>query len=101
MAMFQTRSAGRGIRLGGRSANESARARPVLVRNPVGDREFDDFIDLLMLSGHLTPSDLTTALRTRYPRAIVRRRDLDEEFVEIWYVYREGHWIGRETHVGR
>jgi hypothetical protein len=29
---------------------------------------------------------------------LVRRRELDAEPVEVWYVYREGHWIPTEDH---
>ena len=35
---------------------------------------------------------LQAALRVRYPDAVVRARELSGEFLEIWYVYRDGHW---------
>jgi hypothetical protein len=41
----------------------------------------------------MTAPALEAALRLTYPNARVRRRELSGEAVEIWYVYREGHWI--------
>jgi len=36
---------------------------------------------------------LQRRLRDRFPRAIVRPRELAGERLEIWYVYRDGRWI--------
>ena len=67
--------------------------RPVIVANPPGDRRFVGMIDAGILSGVARPEELEAILRTRYPKAIVRPRDLDGERAAVWYVYREGHWI--------
>lgn len=74
------------------SADDSVR-RPVIVANPPGDRAFRDLIESALLSGSGRPQDLEALLRTRYPNAVVRRRELDAERTEVWYVYRDGHWI--------
>jgi hypothetical protein len=67
--------------------------RPLIVTNPVDDRAFRALIDVALRSGEMAPGDLEQVLRTRYPRAVVRPRELAGERAEIWYVYREGHWI--------
>jgi hypothetical protein len=54
----------------------------------------------MLLTGEWRPETLEAALRTRYPNALVRPRGLAGERTEVWYVYRDGHWIGRETDVG-
>ena len=38
------------------------------------------------------PAELQAALRDRYPRAVVRSRDLSGETTSVWYVYRDGRW---------
>jgi hypothetical protein len=40
-----------------------------------------------------SPAALEAILRTDYPRAVVRPRQLEGERSEIWYVYREGTWV--------
>jgi hypothetical protein len=45
-------------------------------------------------AGSPIPSDLEATLRTTYPLAVVRRRELASESFEVWYVYRDGHWVG-------
>jgi hypothetical protein len=80
-------------------AAEQRERRPVIIANPPTDREFRDLIQSALLTGRSLPGDLEAMLRTRYPEAVVRRRDLDAEGVEVWYVYRDGHWIrsGRDA----
>jgi hypothetical protein len=73
-------------------AIEPAR-RPTIVANPPGDRQFRALIDACLLSGATRPEDLEAVLRTRYPLAVVRPRELAGERTTVWYVYREGHWI--------
>ena len=53
-------------------------------------------IESALPSGDWRPQDLEALLRSRYPKAVVRRRELDAERVEVWYVYRDGHWIRSE-----
>lgn len=42
------------------------------------------------------PEELQARLRATYPDAIVRRRGLAGESVEVWYVYRDGHWTSAD-----
>jgi len=71
--------------------------RPVIVANPVGDRDFRALIESSLISGASQPEDLEALLRTRYPQAIVRPRELADEPMSVWYVYRDGHWIRSDT----
>jgi len=75
--------------------SEPARS-PVIVANPSMDSEFQGMIRDALRSGGWRPEDLEAYLRTRYPHAIVRPRELTGESVRVWYVYRDGHWIGSE-----
>ena len=70
-----------------------AEERPTLVLNPPDDRAFEAFVTSTMDEAIEGPDQLQVALRRRYPRSIVRRRDLAGERVQIWYVYRDGHWV--------
>ena len=74
--------------------------RPVIIANPADDPAFRSLIDSLLLAGEWRPEQLEAALRTRYANALVRPRELAGERTEVWYVYRDGHWIGREIDVG-
>jgi hypothetical protein len=67
---------------------------PSLVTNPRSDEEFVRLAERLVAAGTKTPQALQDELRRTYPKAIVRRRILDGERLETWYVYREGTWIG-------
>jgi hypothetical protein len=78
---------------------DDARRRPLIVANPPSDQEFRRMIDRFLLTSSSEPGDLEATLRTRYPEATVRRRELTGESVEVWYVYRDGHWIGSEGNV--
>jgi hypothetical protein len=81
-----------------RRTDDARRWRPLIVANPPGDLEFRSVIDRIFLAGVDSPHDLETALRTRYPKTVVRRRELADEGFEVWYVYRDGHWIRSEEH---
>ena len=70
--------------------------RPIIIANPSGDPPFRAMIDAFLSSAGRRPEDLEVALRTRYPLAVVRPRGLAGERVEVWYVYRDGHWIRSE-----
>lgn len=50
-------------------------------------------IEAALLSGRCSREDLEAILRTRYPDAVVRPRELEAEETVVWYVYRDGHWI--------
>ena len=67
--------------------------RPTLVLNPADDDAFRAAAIFLVESGYLEPSLLQDCLRLRWPRALVRPRELAGERTEIWYVYRDGHWV--------
>jgi hypothetical protein len=67
--------------------------RPTLVVNPADDDGFRSFAVDLIDRGVGSPFELQERLRRRHPAAIVRPRELAGEHAEIWYVYREGHWI--------
>lgn len=47
-----------------------------------------------MSDGTLDAEELERRLRISYPRAVVRPRDLANEASIVWYVYRDGHWVG-------
>jgi hypothetical protein len=79
---------------------DDARSRPVIVANPPGDREFRALIDRFLVGGGGTPGELQAALRNRYAEAVVRQRGLAGESFEVWYVYRDGHWIRSEIDAG-
>jgi len=64
--------------------------KPLLVLNPIADSEFVERARGL-LADHPLPAAFEAALREYYPAAIVRRRDLTDEY-EAWYVYRDGRW---------
>lgn len=68
--------------------------RPIVIANPVNDRQFRTVIDGYLVAGGRQPDELEAALRTRWPHAVVRRRELTGERTVVWYAYREGHWIG-------
>ena len=67
--------------------------RPTLVLNPRHDDAFEAMAGTLV-DGTASPAELEAGLRTRYPNTVVRARDLSSESGEVWYVYREGRWIG-------
>jgi hypothetical protein len=66
---------------------------PTLVLNPPDDAEFGQYAERLMGDGHVDPRALQVRLRQRFPQAIVRPRELAGEQAQIWYVYRDGHWV--------
>ena len=67
--------------------------RVVYLLNPADDVEFRTAVEAARLAGVASPSELQARLRPAAPRVVVRRRELDAEPVEVWYVYRDGHWI--------
>jgi hypothetical protein len=72
-----------------------ARSRkPTLVANPAADEVFAGFAQLLVDHGARSVEELERRLRTSYPQAVVHARELAGEGILIWYVYRDGHWVG-------
>jgi hypothetical protein len=67
--------------------------RPTLVLNPPDDDAFTSLAEGLVEGGQRNPIRFQDDLRVNYPSAIVRRRELAGESVDIWYVYRDGHWV--------
>ena len=65
---------------------------PVLFLNPSQDAVFADRVDRLMEAGISEPDELERRLQEDYPGAVVRPRDLANERIAVWYVYRDGHW---------
>jgi hypothetical protein len=76
-----------------RSRRGVVTAKLTIIRNPASDREFERAIEVALRAGVSGPSELEAQLRQLYPRALVRPRDLAEEPIHTWYVYREGRWI--------
>jgi hypothetical protein len=66
--------------------------RPMLIASPRDDEVFQDLAEAMVAAGANTPTALQEALRSRYPKAVVRARDLSGERGVIWYVYRDGRW---------
>jgi len=69
--------------------------RPMLMINPTTD---DSFERSAKQAVDETDGDIEAAqrrLRYRYPRAVIRARDISGEPIAVWYVYREGLWVSR------
>jgi hypothetical protein len=62
------------------------------VLNPVDDGGFASWARYVVGLDVLSPEELQRVLSRRYPRVAVHRRELSDENVEIWYVYRDGRW---------
>lgn len=71
-------------------------SRPIIVSNPREDAAFRFLVGILLLHGVVSAGDLQSKLRATYPNVVVRPRELTGEAFEVWYAYREGHWIGSE-----
>jgi hypothetical protein len=67
--------------------------KPTLVVNPADDHVFGAIAEDLFTNGAQTPAQLVEGLRSRYPRVVVHVRELANESFDVWYVYRDGHWI--------
>ena len=68
--------------------------RPVLMLNPRDDEAFGELVTQLVAGGIETTGALQAALRDRYPAAVVHQREISSERAVVWYVYRDGRWIG-------
>ena len=67
--------------------------QPTLVLNPPDDDAFRSMAEGLVHDGVDQPDALQAGLRRTYPHVLVRPRELAGEHAQIWYVYRDGHWI--------
>jgi hypothetical protein len=74
------------------SRAEPRRSAPILILSPPDDHAFVTAARSAVEIG-MIPAQLELILRARYPKAVVRQRDLIGERFAIWYVYRDGHWI--------
>jgi len=70
--------------------------QPALVTNPRSDRVLRELAESLVREGATSPAALAERLRDRYPRVVVRQREISHELLTIWYVYREGSWVPNE-----
>jgi hypothetical protein len=68
--------------------------RPVLMLNPRDDEAFGHLVAQFVAGGIQTTAALQAALRERYPAAVVHLREISSERAVVWYVYRDGRWIG-------
>jgi len=68
--------------------------KPTLVVNPADDGLFAEFAQIIVDDDTMTIAEFERHLRTVYPRAAVHARLLAAEPGLIWYVYREGRWVG-------
>jgi hypothetical protein len=66
---------------------------PALFLNPADDLAFAGEVERSMEEGAVDAVELERRLRRSYPRAVVRPRGLSNEPFEVWYVYRDGHWV--------
>lgn len=67
---------------------------PIILVNPRHDGSFRRAAERALASGAETPTKLQQVLRSTYPRVKVNERELSGELANVWYVYREGRWIG-------
>lgn len=82
---------GRGRTIGARA--ESVIVPTALVLNPRSDADFVAFAEAALADGATNPEAFQERLRSRYPRAVVRERELASEPFTIWYCYRDGRWV--------
>jgi hypothetical protein len=74
--------------------NRTRRTVPTaLVLNPRSDAAFVAFAEAVLADGVTMPDAFQDRLRKRYPRAVVRQRELASEQFTIWYCYRDGRWV--------
>jgi hypothetical protein len=64
-----------------------------LFLNPADDEAFVRRVNELLDAGVAEPEELERRLRAWYGDAVVRPRDLANERSDVWYVYRDGHWV--------
>ena len=67
---------------------------PTLFINPRTDAAFVELVEMEAASA-ASPEVLRERLATRFPDVTVRQRALEGERAELWYVYRDGHWVAQ------
>lgn len=72
---------------------ESLIVPTALVLNPRSDADFVAFAEAALADGVTSPEAFQERLRSQYPRAVVRERELASEPFTIWYCYRDGRWV--------
>lgn len=72
-----------------------------LVLNPRTDREFVIYAESLLGETAASREDFEARLRERYPRAVVRARELADEAFTLWYCYRDGRWTRPDKSEGQ
>jgi hypothetical protein len=70
---------------------------PVLVCNPADDSAFCSAAETALRERPSGPAAMELELRVGYPRAVVRAREISNEAVAVWYVYRDGRWTPAGT----
>lgn len=65
---------------------------PTLFINPRRDAAFVEMVTIQSASA-TSPEELRSRLARHYPNVIVRQRSLEGERAQVWYVYRDGHWV--------
>ncbi len=74
--------------MAGRSAGDG---RPELLSFPSEDRAFAREVQASLTTERpRSPAELEGFLRRRFPRVVVRPRDLSNESRVTWYVFRDG-----------
>lgn len=73
-----------------------APARPYLITNPAHDTAFRDAATACLREA-TTTEELEDRLRPRFPAVSVRRRLISAEPFVVWYVYRDGRWVGHAS----
>ena len=68
--------------------------RPTLVTNPADDETFATVAARFVADDMDGIDEFQRRLRTAYPNAAVHARLLSGETLVVWYVYRDGHWVG-------
>jgi hypothetical protein len=71
----------------------NAPRRPVLVVNPIDDRQFVAAAEGILDEGIVELDEFRARLHNAYPDARVHPREISAEPVLIWYVYRDGRWV--------
>jgi hypothetical protein len=77
-----------------------ASTRPVLIVNPATDRHFAAESERQLDAGAYDLEAFEVRLRRRYPQAVVHPRELSGESMIVWYVYRDGRWMGSRLRDG-
>jgi hypothetical protein len=99
----QCRERGQGL-FGGRitlivrpgTSLHAERMGATLFLNPADDEAFVRRVNELVAAGIAEATEFETRLRAWYPHAVVRPRDLANERINTWYVYRDGHWVATD-----